>query len=169
MTSLDPALNWLHDTGIGAAIRENSWLFPTIESVHVLAITLVVGTISIVDLRLLGLTSKNRTISTLTKEVLLITWIAFAFAAVSGFLLFVSNAVAYSHNSYLQAKLILLLLAFCNVLTFHFILGRNLEHWDEASRAPPLARLSGAASIGLWIGVILCGRWIGFTMSHFSQ
>lgn len=166
---LDQALQWLHDTGFAAAIRENSTLFPAIEATHVLAITTVVGSISIVDLRLLGLTSKGRAISTLTTEVLPITWVAFVIAAISGSLLFCSNAVAYASNPFLQAKMVLLLVAFCNVLAFHFILERNLEHWDEAPRAPALARLSGGLSLALWISIIVCGRWIGFTMSHFGQ
>ena len=167
-TILAQALTWLHDTSMADAIRESSFVFPLIESTHVLAITTVVGTISIVDLRLLGLTSKNRAISTLTKEVLPITWVAFVIAAITGFLLFSSNAVAYAANPFFQSKMVLLLLAFCNVLAFHVILERNLEHWDEAPRAPPLARLSGGLSLTLWIGVILCGRWIGFTMNHFG-
>jgi hypothetical protein len=168
MTTFARALTWLHDTPMADAIRESSFVFPLIESTHVLAITTVVGTISVVDLRLLGFTSKNRAISTLTKEVLPITWTAFVIAATTGFLLFSSNAINYAANPFFRAKMLLLLVAFCNVLAFHFILERNLEHWDEAPRAPPLARLSGGLSLALWISVIVCGRWIGFTMNHFG-
>ena len=71
---------WLQATAIATAIRENEILFPWIESVHVLAIVLVVGTISIVDLRLLGIASLDRTVGRLMRDVLPVTWGAFAVA-----------------------------------------------------------------------------------------
>ncbi len=166
--TLDQVFSWLYDTSVAVAIRENTLLFPLVEAIHVLAITMVVGTISIVDLRLMGLTSKGRAISSLTKEVLPITWVAFIIAAISGFLMFASNALVYSSNFALQMKMVLLLVAFCNVLAFHFILERNIEHWDEEPKAPSLARLSGTLSLCLWIAIVVCGRWIGFTMNHFG-
>src|SRR5438552_14038763 len=106
---LDALLRSLEATSVATAIRENESLFPWIESVHVLAITLVVGSIAIVDLRLLGLASLDRPVPRLAEEVLRCTWIAFAVAAVSGGLLFASNAVSYGHNFYFLAKLVFLL------------------------------------------------------------
>src|SRR5471030_541916 len=95
---------WLYATAAGEAIRENESLFPWIESIHVLAITLVVGSIWIVDLRLIGVASLDRAVTRLAKEVLPCTWMAFAVAAVTGSLLFISNAVNYAHNFYFQIK-----------------------------------------------------------------
>ncbi len=89
---LDDWLKSLEATGVATLIRENESLFPWIESVHVLAIVTVVGTISIVDLRLLGLASVDRAVGRLTRELLPCTWIAFAIAAFTGALLFSSKA-----------------------------------------------------------------------------
>jgi hypothetical protein len=164
---LGQVFQWLYDTPVGAAIRENGLLFPWIESIHVLCITLVVGSISIVDLRLLGVASKGRAISKLTAEVLPFTWTVFVIAAITGSLLFSSNAIHYSQNHFFQSKMVLLVLAFFNVLFFHLIVARDLEHWDESPTIPLRARLAGAISLCLWIGVIVCGRLIGFTMSAF--
>jgi hypothetical protein len=82
----DQFLNWLEATPIAVAIREHEVLFPWIESLHVLAIALVVGTISIVDLRLIGLASRNRAVTILMREVLPYTWIAFGVAIITGLL-----------------------------------------------------------------------------------
>ncbi|MEI9965066.1 MAG: DUF6644 family protein [Caulobacteraceae bacterium] len=164
---MESLFQWLYDTPVATAIRESGTLFPWIESTHVLAITLVVGSISIVDLRLLGLTSKNRAVSTLTGEVLPFTWIAFVVAAITGLLLFSSNAVKYSHNIFFLSKMALLVVALANMLIFHFITGRGIEHWDESPRVPAGVRLAGGVSLAVWIAVIACGRWIGFTMSAF--
>src|SRR3954463_2125804 len=89
---------WLQDTPIGVFMRENVVAFPLVESIHVLALTLVVGSIGMVDLRLLGVSARNHAVSKLTTEVLPLTWICFAVAAVTGFLMFFSKAVAYSEN-----------------------------------------------------------------------
>jgi len=162
---LDGSLHWLYATGIAAEIRENDNLFPWIESVHVLAITLVVGSIAIVDLRLLGLASLDRPVPRLAEEVLRCTWIAFAVAAVSGGLLFASNAVSYAHNFYFLAKLVFLLLAGLNMALFHLFIGRDIHRWGTHPHPIPLrAKLAGMGSLAFWIGVVACGRWVGFTL-----
>src|SRR5260221_3381702 len=108
---LDRALEWVQATTVAKAIAENDILFPWIESVHVLAIVLVVGTISIVDLRLIGLASLDRAAQRLMHEVLPYTWGAFVVAAITGALLFSSNAMTYAYNFFLQGKIILLVAA----------------------------------------------------------
>jgi hypothetical protein len=164
---MQPLFQWLYDTPIATAIRESGTLFPWIESAHVLAITLVVGSISIIDLRLLGLVWKPRAVSKLLTEVLPLTWAAFVVAAITGSLLFASNAVKYTQNHFFQAKMILLVVAFLNMLAFHVVTARGMESWDSSPRVPPAVRAAGGVSLLLWIAVIACGRWIGFTMSAF--
>jgi len=164
---LDSFFQQLYDTGLATAIRESGTLFPTIESIHVLAITLVVGSIGVVDLRLLGVASRRRAVTRLTGEILPITWTCFAIAAITGALLFSSNAVKYTHNTWFLAKMALLGVAGINMIIFHFITSRDIERWDESPNVPAGVRLAGALSLTLWIAIIVCGRWIGFTMSAF--
>ena len=161
---LDVLLQWLEATAVATAIRENEVLFPWIESVHVLAIALVVGSIAVVDLRLLGLASLDRAVNLLTREVLPYTWGAFAIAAITGALLFSSNAKTYAHNFFFQGKMILLILAGINMSVFHLFAGRDIERWGEAARPPFPAKIAGAVSLMLWLAVIGFGRWIGFTL-----
>jgi len=162
---LDAIFRWLYETPAGLAIRENESLFPWIESIHVLAITLVIGSIAIVDLRLIGMASIDHAVTKLTKDVLPITWIAFAVAVVTGCLLFISNAVNYAHNFYFQLKMLTLLLAGANMLFFHFVVGRDIASWGGSAAATPVqARLAGCASLILWICIVAFGRWIGFTL-----
>src|SRR5262245_31833512 len=155
---------WLYDTPWADAIRANELLFPWFESVHVLAITLVLGSIAIVDLRLLGIASRNRPVTRLIREVLPVTWAAFAVAVLTGGTLFASNAVNYSHNFPFQMKMLLMLLAGLNMVVFHFVTYRGIGQWDDALRPPPGARAAGAISITLWLGIVAFGRWIGFTI-----
>ena len=162
---LDALLRALEATSIATAVRENEVLFPWIESFHVLAITLVVGSIAIVDLRLLGLASLDRALNRLTAEVLPCVWSAFAVAVISGGLLFSSNAHAYAHNSYFQAKFAFMALSGINMVFFHLVVGRDIERWGAASQTTPLrARIAGAGSLLFWFGVVACGRWVGFDL-----
>jgi hypothetical protein len=158
-------LQYLYDTSLATAMREGASLFPWIESIHVLAITLVVGTIAIVDLRLIGFSAHRRSANRLIKDMLPFTWGAFAVAVVTGTLMFISNAPSYWANTEFRVKLCLVVLAGLNMAFFHLTSYRKIGQWDEASRPPVLARAAGVTSLVLWILVIVFGRWIGFTLA----
>ena len=97
----------IYGNPIAETIRENEFLFPWVESLHVLAVTLVIGSIALVDLRLIGIRALNRPISNISKELLPITWMAFLIAAITGAILFTSNALSYSQNFHFLGKMIL--------------------------------------------------------------
>ena len=165
MQQLWAVIAYFEESSLADSIRENDTLFPWIESVHVLAVCLVVGSIFVVDLRLLGLASIRQPVSRVTQTVLPLTWSAFAVALASGSLLFISNAAKYLENGYFVAKMLLICAAGLNMVVFHLISAKDLPRWDSAVQSLPLqARLAGGMSILLWVGVIACGRWIGFTM-----
>ncbi len=165
--SLDDFFQTLYDSSFAATIRENTSAFPWIESFHVLAITLVFGTIAIVDLRLLGYASHRRGARKLIAELLPYTWVAFAIAVITGALLFTSNAVAYAHNAQFQWKMIAIVAAGLNMAVFHMTAHRRIVEWDDNLPPPLAARVAGASSLVLWTLVIFFGRWIGFTLSIF--
>lgn len=162
--SLQALIAFFETSGVADSIRENDNLFPLIESIHVLAISLVVGSILAVDLRLLGLASMTRSVSRVTRGILPLTWCAFVVAVGSGGLLFISNATKYLANGYFVAKMLLIVIAGLNMLVFHFIGVRDQPRWDNGIGLPLKARFAGALSILLWVAVVTCGRWIGFTM-----
>ncbi len=153
---------WLESTSLGVAIAEGAWLFPMFETVHVLALTLVMGSIAVVDLRLLGLASTKISVKQLTEEVLPYTWSAFAIAAVSGAFLFASNATIYYNSIYFRAKAVLLVLAALNMLIFHRGEYRRVEQWSREAVLPLAARMAGGLSLLFWVGVVITGRLVGF-------
>lgn len=164
MLKLQDFISYFEDSRLADNIRENDVLFPLIESVHVLAICLMVGSILVVDLRLLGLASVNRSVTRVTSGILPFTWSAFAVAVASGTLLFISNATKYLGNGYFVAKIFLICAAGLNTAIFHGISARDLPQWENETTLPFAARLAGGLSILLWISVVTCGRGIGFTM-----
>jgi len=158
----DHFLQWLESTSSAIAISESSWLFPGIECVHVLAIALVVGSITMVDLRLLDINLRERPVGELIAEVLPWTWTSFGVAVCSGALLFSSNATHYWGTVPFRAKMLLLTLAGINMLAYHATIHRSVGLWGRRSPTPRAAKISGGLSLGLWIGVVTLGRWIGF-------
>jgi hypothetical protein len=157
-------LTTLQNSAFATAIREGDTLFPWIEGLHVLALAIVVGTISIVDMRLIGLASHRKSVRRLLRDVLPITWSAFAFAAATGFLLFSSRAVKYASLWQFQAKMVLLVLAGVNMAYFHLVTFRSIHSWDELADTPAAAKTAGAVSLCLWMAIVIFGRIVGFVL-----
>jgi len=154
----------IQDSGIAQYIATNRIAFPLIESLHVISLTLVFGTIAIVDLRLLGVPSSRRPFTDIAAETLKWTWIAFAIAVITGLLLFSSNASSYYINTPFRWKMVLLVLAGINMLIFEVAIVRTVHKWNKDVPVPTIGRVSGTFSLLFWTGVIVFGRWIGFTM-----
>lgn len=156
-------LQSLEATSIAIAIKQGDSLFPWLESLHVLALAIVVGTIMIVDWRLIGFRSHRSGARKLILEMLPFTWAAFVAAVATGVLLFVSSAVRYSENPFFLMKMGLLAAAGVNMALFHLGAYRRIGDWDETLPPPVAVRIAGLSSLVLWILVIFCGRWIGFS------
>jgi hypothetical protein len=153
-------LERLQNSPLGLWVIEE-W-FPLIESLHVISIAMVAGTIFLVDTRLLGLTSARLPFTYVSDRLLPWTWGAFAASVITGTLMFIGNATSYYENTPFRVKLVLLLLAGLNMLFFQLVTFRSVARWDS-ERPPGAARAAGMISISLWCGVIGFGRWIGFT------
>jgi hypothetical protein len=156
-------LNSLGDSPVSLWIAESTWAFPALEVVHIFAISMVFGTIAVIDLRLLGLASTKRPYSEMARELLPWTWGAFFVAAVCGSILILSRPTGYFENTDFRLKFVCMALAFANMLVFQLITSKSLAGWDRG--APPVAaKVAGAVSILLWIGVVYFARMTGFTM-----
>ena len=161
--SIHDVLAWIYALPVADHIRTSIWLFPAIESIHVLAILFVIGSISRVDLRLLGVIWRDRPITQVSDELLPWTWTSFVVAAAAGSFLFTSAAIKYSGNIFFDVKMVLIVLAGINMLVFQFVTYRTVDQWNMAASPPVAAKIAGALSLTLWIGVVACGRFIGFT------
>ena len=146
------------------ALQQSSWAFQAIETIHVLAFSIVVGTIGVVDSRLLGISSRSIRVTQMAGDYLRWTWAAFALAAMSGVLLFVTKSSIYFSAAPFRWKLALLVLAGVNMAVFHFGIFRSVDIWDIDQSPPLAARIAGGISLSLWICIIFLGRWIGFAI-----
>ncbi len=158
-------LHALEETDAAVAIAESASLFPWLEVIHVIAISVVLGTIFLVDIRLMGSASIPSRISSLSFKLLPLTWCAFAVAVISGAFLFLSQPVNYFGNFAFRLKMFMLLMAGLNMGVFHLVIQRTMDIWDNDVIPPKGARIAGALSIMIWMTVVCAGRWIGFTLS----
>jgi hypothetical protein len=165
---MDPAafLKSLEASGLATRIRESLFLFPLLEATHVMGLALVFGTIAVIDLRLLGVASRKRSFERMASDILKWTWGAFALTAVTGALMFITNASVYYHNFYFRTKMLLLLLSGINMGVFELTARRSVQQWDTNPSAPAAGKTVGALSLILWISIIFMGRMIGFTTTR---
>lgn len=162
MPFLDHLCQWIYATKLSVSIRESTWVFPIIESIHTLGIVLVVGTISLFDLRLLGLIMKREPVSRMARQVLPWTWTGFLVMFITGLLLSIAESATNYHNPAFRIKLLLLLLVGLNPLIFHLTIYRSVNTWDVANVTPLRARVAATCSLVLWTGIIIAGRMIAY-------
>lgn len=144
------------------ALRESLWMYPIIETAHVLGLCLFVGTVWLWDLRLLGVTLRRVPVSQAAAQILPWTVAGFAVMVISGLGLVFSEPLRFYSNVFFRLKLVLLGLAGLNALIFHRTVGRRKDEWDIGPLVPWRARLAGALSLGIWSAVIVTGRLIAY-------
>lgn len=153
---MEAFLKWLAATALAGHIRDSLLLFPLLEAAHVFCLAVVVGTILVVDLRLLGVASAGRPFESVAKDTFKWTWGAFVLTFITGALMFTTNAPVYYHNFYFRSKMVLLVLAGVNMGVFE-LSRRSLGR---------VGRTVAITSLTLWIAIIFAGRMIGFTTTR---
>ena len=162
MQSITAFLDALQSLSWAVFIHKKAWAFTTVQVVHFFTVSMVLGTIAIVDLRLLGFVAIKRPFAELSRKLLPFTWAAFVVAVAAGSLLFTSRATEYFVNPVFWIKMALIVVAGINMMIFEFITVRDVQKWNLDPTPPP--RLAGGISIACWILVVVFGRLIAFTL-----
>lgn len=152
-----PFFEWCESTGLGLMVRESVWLFPVIEAVHLLGLSLLGGALLLVDLRLLGAGLTRTPAALLARQVR--PWLTAAVLVMitTGVLLFLSEAVKCYYSQAFWVKIT----TFPVALAFTYALRQRVA--EDATTTRATAVLTGTASIALWFVVAAAGRWIGFS------
>ena len=155
-------MEWLRalaDWPLAAALRQSGIAYPLVNAAHILSLGLLVGSIAVLDLRLVGLW-RGAPLAVLGPVLSRAAAIGLGLAAATGALLFATRPLAYAVNPAFLLKLGLVGLGVANALAL-----RALPHWRRAlaGEAPHGAvRAAAGASLALWVGAVVAGRWIGF-------
>ena len=155
-------VEWLAGTSWSIALHESLYLYPLIESTHVLTLTLFVGLTVMLDLRLLGLAMRHVPVSQVTSRLLPWAKAGFVIMVITGLLLFYAIPVRTYQSIFFRAKVAMLLLAGVNVWLFHSRVERSVADWDLAPTTPVAARVAAIVSLLLWAGIVVAGRMIAY-------
>jgi hypothetical protein len=153
---------WLYESSIATGIRESETLFPALQTVHIVSVLTVLGSVSMFDLRVLGIVLVGETPRAVSAIALPITRLGFVGAAVSGTVLFAAQSEHIYRNPFLLCKFAVLLLALINVALFHLTDFRHIDTWSREAAVPVRAKVFAGLSLGFWILVLVLGRLIAY-------
>jgi Family of unknown function (DUF6644) len=158
--SLADFWSWVEMQPLSEYVGGSAW-FPFLESLHVITVTFVVGSMLMADLRLLGWAARRYSARAVIGQILPWTWGAFTLSFITGVGMFITRASAYADNPAFQIKLVLIALAGINATILHNAAAGSHTNRDIDPSSLLSGRIAGASSFLLWAMVLLAGRWIG--------
>jgi uncharacterized protein DUF6644 len=158
MSFVRPFFQWSDGTWVGIALRQSLWLFPLVETIHLLALSLFLGTIGILGLRVFGLAMRQQKIPQFAGDLAPWTIGSLCVAVLSGWCLFASEAFKCYDSIPFRIKMVCLFLA----VLYHFTIYRKVTRSETSRVTTGRARLAAVISLLLWFSVGLAGRAIGF-------
>lgn len=161
--SLLPFCEWLASTSGSIALHESLFMYPLVESTHVLTICLFVGMSVIWDLRLMGVILPNVPMSDMDRKIWPFMLVGAIIMTVTGFALFYAIPVRSYQNIFFRVKVVMLIAAALNAWWFHRTVYATVDQWGKANSKPPQpARRAALASICLWMAIVVAGRMIAY-------
>ena len=162
---LDAFAHWLKGTAPSAFIVNSQWIWPTAETLHFIGLAFLVGTVSVLDLRMLGFFKGLRFqgLHRLTRWGIA----GFIINLVTGIVFFIGSPLQYLHNVVFQLKLLFMLLAGINALIFELMILPTMINLNAEDDAPATAKVTAFVSLMLWLGVMFFGRMLPFLGEAF--
>jgi hypothetical protein len=160
--SLLPFCQWMADTPGSIALHESLYMYPLVESAHVLTLCLFLGMAIMLDLRLVGVTLTRVPMTEIKRR--LGPWMVAGFVVmvITGALLFYAIPVRSYQSVAFRIKVVALILAGVNAWVFHTTIDRKVATWDLDPTPPGAARRAGATSLVLWAIIVVAGRMIAY-------
>jgi hypothetical protein len=162
MTSFTQIMRWLEGSGLGETMRSAPYLYPAVESIHILGIAVMAGAAFIVDLRLLGIGSNALPVTTVTRYLLPVSHVGFAIVFLTAIAMFTAIALSVTSSPAAPWKFGLIGIAGLNILVFHYGVYRTVATWDIHTNTPPMAKGAAVISAASWTGVVFAGRFLAY-------
>jgi hypothetical protein len=163
-----PFAHWLAKTKLSTFFQNTSWVVPTSQSVHIVCVSLVFASAIMINMRLLGIGARGRSISQLTAHVLPWMWGGLVVLLLTGAVQTITEPVRQFVTPMFWAKMAMIVVVALMTALFSSAVRNNAARWDSASTRPSSARLFALVSTVLWMAIIVCGRFIGYTWSFYA-
>lgn len=163
---LDAVSKWLAATPGSQFIQVQSWIIPTVQTAHILAIAVVLSSVGMVNLRVLGLAGGRTTIVDTAKRYVPWLWGALAVLLLTGAVLVWGEPERDLLNPAFQTKMILVVALTAVALAFQAAVARRAPAWDAAGAAPMPTKLAATATMALCLCIAVLGRWIAYAVNE---
>jgi hypothetical protein len=163
-----PFADWLGDTPLSKALQDQAWVVPTSQSIHILAVSIVFGSACMINLRLLGVGRSGRSVSQLSNTLVPWMWRALAVLLFTGLIQTVTEPVRQFVTPMFWTKMLMIIVVTSMTALYAKAVRSNAAAWDAASSRPSRAKAFAVLSTLLWLAIIVCGRFIGYTWSFYA-
>jgi hypothetical protein len=160
--SLNIVCAWLEQTPLSQAIQVTNWVVPTVQTIHILAITAVAGSALMIDLRLLGLVGVDQSLKDVSSRFLPFIWWSLLILLATGAIMIIGEPPRTLKNPVFLLKMTLLVLAIAVTGLFQYLVWRNPAFSAPGSRQRVAEEAIAVVSMLLWVGIIFSGRWIAY-------
>jgi hypothetical protein len=163
-----PFADWLGETPLSKTLQDQAWVVPTSQSIHILAVSIVFGSACMINLRLLGVGQSGRSVSQLSNTLVPWMWRALAVLLFTGLVQTVAEPVRQFVTPMFWTKMLMIIIVASMTAFYAKAVRRNAAAWDAASSRPSRAKVFAILSTLLWLAIIVCGRFIGYTWSFYA-
>jgi uncharacterized protein DUF6644 len=160
---LDQFCTWLDQTTLSQAIQGAAWVVPTVQTIHILSIAVVVASVLMIDLRLIGAVGADQSLKRVSARFLPWIWWPLLILLATGAIMIIGEPARSLKNPVFQLKMGLLVTAIMITGMHQWLLGRDLAYGDSATGATPAAWLIAILSVLAWGGIVFAGRWIAYS------
>jgi hypothetical protein len=162
LSTLHAFADWLAGTRLSAVIQNESWIIPTVQTVHIVCVAIVISATFLVSLRILGVFDRSETLGALSQRFLPGIWYALVVLLVTGSLLIIGEPGRSLMNPAFGLKMFMLLIVASLTAILQRPLATNAGFWDESTQRRALARTIAVLSLALWSCIVFAGRWIAY-------
>jgi uncharacterized membrane protein len=154
---------WISDSSLSLAIRENVWLIPMIQISHIVAIAMIVTAAVMITARIAGLASRSQTMQEIAQRFLPWIWTGLIVLAPTGVVLIIAEPQRTLGNPTFWWKMAMLALAVGLTASFQVSLRRDAKPWEDRGQKAVARRIFAVSSVVLWLGIVATGRLIAYT------
>jgi len=163
-----PFADWLSTTPLSKTMQDQAWVVPTSQSIHIIAVSIVFGSACMINLRLLGVGRSGRSVSQLSNTLVPWMWRGLAVLLTTGLIQTVTEPVRQFVTPMFWAKMLMIIVVATMTALYARAVRRNAPEWDGASPRALRAKAFAIISTVLWLAIIVCGRFIGYTWSFYA-
>jgi hypothetical protein len=163
-----PFADWLSNTALSKTLQDQAWVVPTSQSVHIIAVSVVFGSAVMINLRLLGVGRSGRSVSQLSNTLIPWMWRGLAVLLFTGVIQTITEPVRQFVTPMFWAKMAMIVVVATLTAWYARAVRGHASRWDAAASRPARAKAFAIVSTLLWLAIIVCGRFIGYTWSSYA-